>query len=54
MYDLARLGGQFAAGRQMEPDEVEGPLPFHRPGGAPGGVDVLELFAPLVRQGAGR
>jgi hypothetical protein len=53
VHDVTRRRRQFAAGFQVLPGEVEGALPFHRPGGAPGRVDVLQLFAPVFRQGAG-
>ncbi|MFD4863209.1 hypothetical protein [Streptomyces atratus] len=50
----AGLGGQFAAGLfEVLSCEVESPLPLHRPGWAPGGVDVLQLLASFRRQGAG-
>ncbi|MGW0614711.1 hypothetical protein [Streptomyces sp. NPDC002788] len=42
--DVAWFGGQFAALLQVLPGEVEGALR---------GVDLLELFAPFLRQGAG-
>ena len=53
MHDLARRPRKHAAGLKVLADEVEGALPFHGPGGAPGRVDVLQLLAPLLRQRPG-
>ncbi|MGW3360974.1 hypothetical protein ACWDFL_37290 [Streptomyces bungoensis] len=46
VYEHARCRGQRAAGFEVLPDQVEGALPLHGPGRAPGGVYVVQLFTP--------
>ncbi|MFJ3630314.1 hypothetical protein ACIPQ3_29920 [Streptomyces albidoflavus] len=54
VHDVAGLGRQRVAGLQVEPDEVEGPLPTPPATSGRRRVDVLRLLAPLVRQCPGR
>ncbi|WP_436845417.1 hypothetical protein [Streptomyces cinerochromogenes] len=53
VHDVARRR-QRAASFQVLPGEVEAALPVDGPGRAPGGVDVVQLLAPFLRQCAGR